>query len=113
MLMSCAASGVADTKRAANEAATAVRRTRRPQNDAIRSCLLGGPVVRPSPVRGSRRMPCLLSAWLRHGLALLRPGAQRVAVQKRAGPVLRPARFHSRQPPTLRAARALSACATP
>src|SRR5689334_13894950 len=113
MLMSCAASGVAVTKRAAKEAATAVRRTRRPQNDAIRSCLLVGPVGRPSPVRGSRRTPCLLSAWRRHGLALLQPGARRAAVQTGAPPVLRRARLHSRQAPALRAGPALSACAMP
>ena len=88
MLISCAASGVAETKRAANEAATAVTRTRQPQNDVIRFCLPGGPVDWPSPVRGCRKVLCLLSAWLRRARASPRPGVRRVAA-KGPRPVLR------------------------
>src|SRR6185437_3431497 len=38
MLMSCAASGVAENRSAATEAATVVRRTRRPQRMCISEC---------------------------------------------------------------------------
>jgi hypothetical protein len=60
MLISCAASGVTETIRAATEAASVCTRTRRPQGNVIRSCLPDGPTNSPSPVRESRRALCLL-----------------------------------------------------
>jgi hypothetical protein len=49
MLMSWAASGVAETIRAATEAANAVTRTQRPRASCIRSCLPDGPTNSPFP----------------------------------------------------------------
>src|ERR1700677_2191040 len=76
MLISCAASGVAETMRAATETATVCTRTRRPQSDVISSfCLVDGLVDWPSLVRGYRRLPCLPSLWGQDGEVLLRMGA--------------------------------------
>src|ERR1019366_2598324 len=79
MLISCAASGIAETMRAATEAATVLIRTRRPQVDAIRSCLRDGPTNSPSPVPVCRRALCLPSAWRPRARVLLRLGVPRGA----------------------------------
>src|SRR5580658_5457654 len=76
MLISCAASGVAETMRAATETATVCTRTRRPQSDVISSfCLVDGLADWPSLVRGYRRLPCLPLLWGQDGEVLLRLGA--------------------------------------
>src|ERR1700677_2567209 len=81
MLMSCAASGVAETIRAATETATVCTRTRRPQSDVISSfCLVDGLANWPSLVRGYRRLPCLPSLWGQDAEALLRLGARSAAM---------------------------------
>src|SRR6202044_445415 len=54
MLISCAASGVAENKRTATEAATVMNRTRRPPNASVKSWS-DGPANSPSPVRGCHK----------------------------------------------------------
>jgi hypothetical protein len=72
MLISCAASGVAETISAATEAATVLKRTRRPHGARVRS-LVDGLTNSPSPVRGYRRAwSCPGSAWLRGAEAVFR-----------------------------------------
>src|SRR5580692_3218669 len=80
MLISWAASGVADNKRAATEAAPVMHRTRRPPLASIRS-LVDGPANSPSPVRGYRkgRSCCPGSVLYRCARALARPGETRAA----------------------------------
>src|ERR1700722_11884526 len=89
MLISCAASGVAETMKAATEAATVVTRPRQPHFDVISFCLPAGPTNSPSPVRVCRKALCLLCRlpwpWLRRGPVLPRPG-ERGGAAGEAGP---------------------------
>src|SRR5579863_6843995 len=117
MLISCAASGVAENRRAATEAATAMNRTRQPPRIFIRSdfhpglhqffqvcissLMLAGLAGSPFPARDCRRALCRrVPAW--------RPGA--MAVSPRAGArCALPSRWVSEQPRPERALRARSA----
>src|SRR5271170_3855005 len=93
MLISCAASGVAETMRAATEAATVVTRTRQPHFDVIRFCLPDGLTSSPSPVRVCRKALCLPWRlpwpWSPCELVLPQPGAPSGAAAEE-GPKKRP-----------------------